>query len=153
MGPKEIQSYQVKTMHYSDIAYHFIIDNDGRVWQGRLLEYMGAHAGRDSLADIMAARIRHGILDQPPESALVRDPDWGQAGICLCGNFSHQQPRKQQLDALKTLLICLCDSLELSPGQIALHREINPNTTCPGDSAAGIISDLINEICDQYYHK
>src|SRR5262245_4307545 len=44
----EIRKFQLQHQDekgWADIGYHFIIDPAGRIWEGRSLQYQGAHAG------------------------------------------------------------------------------------------------------------
>ncbi|HHW39649.1 MAG TPA: hypothetical protein GXX19_00580 [Syntrophomonadaceae bacterium] len=40
---REIQNIHMDENKWSDIGYHYIIDPAGRIWQGRLDQYIGAH--------------------------------------------------------------------------------------------------------------
>jgi len=44
---RSIQAFHVNTRGYDDIAYHFGIAPDGAVYEGRALEWVGAHAGKE----------------------------------------------------------------------------------------------------------
>lgn len=44
---RSIQAFHMNTRGYADIAYHFGIAPDGAVYEGRLLQWMGAHAGKE----------------------------------------------------------------------------------------------------------
>jgi hypothetical protein len=59
---RDIQTVHMRDEGWGDIGYHFLIDPTGRIWQGRLLEWQGAHAsGANNIGNI---------------------------GICLLGNFN-----------------------------------------------------------------
>src|SRR5205085_1881586 len=68
---------QPNDRHWADIAYHFVVDRAGRVWQARPLAYQGAH---------------------------VKGHNPHNLGIVLLGNFNTQSPAAAQLTAL-TLFI------------------------------------------------
>lgn len=40
---KKIQDYHMNNNGWSDIGYHYVIDPAGRIWEGRLTLYQGAH--------------------------------------------------------------------------------------------------------------
>ena len=95
-----------------DIAYHFIVDPSGDVWEGRPICYQGAHAGNF-------------------------DANQRNIGICLLGNFSIQYVSAAQKQSLQKLLVTLMNRYNLSPNQVYTHREIKrrfglPATECPG---------------------
>ncbi len=89
------------------IGYHFIIDRDGEVWEGRPLRYQGAHA--------------HG-----PER------NRGNIGVCLLGNFDRVQVPRPQALALVRVLDRLRDDHAIARSQIFGHCEIYERTECPG---------------------
>ncbi len=95
-----------------DVAYHFIIDRNGEVWEGRSLRYQGAHAGNSTA-------------------------NRGNIGICVLGNFNVQYPSPHQQESLKELLERLMTSYNLDANNIYTHREIRAYyglsaTECPG---------------------
>jgi hypothetical protein len=96
---------------WGDIGYHYLIDPDGRVWQGRPVQWQGAHAG---------------------------DPERnrGNIGICLLGNFVRgrdgQEPPPAQLRALQQLVVGFCRQYGIPAAGIYTHREMRV-TTCPGE--------------------
>ncbi|MEZ6194769.1 MAG: peptidoglycan recognition family protein [Planctomycetota bacterium] len=67
---------------WADIGYHFVIDGAGRIWEGRLTRWQGAHAGNADL-------------------------NRGNIGICLMGNYEERQPSAEQVSALRSLLTWL----------------------------------------------
>lgn len=95
-----------------DLAYHFVIDRRGVVWEGRPLCYQGAHAG-NSLANR------------------------GNVGVCLLGNFNVQNPNSDQTRALRDLLNKLMARYRLAGSDVYTHREVKAQyglatTDCPG---------------------
>lgn len=89
---------------YGDIAYHFIVDQAGAVWEGRSLAYQGAH---------------------------VSGKNPGNVGIMLLGNYEKQKPAPAQLRTLSVLSRTLCQCLAVSPRRIYGHRDL-AQTLCPG---------------------
>ena len=104
-----IQRYHQGNKGWADIGYHYIVDREGRVWQGRPVSYQGAHAKGDA--------------------------NKGNVGIVLLGNYS---PRKQSLtrrqrDSLKLLVLKLGRIFSISQDHLYTHSQILPgHTTCPG---------------------
>ncbi|NCC50824.1 MAG: N-acetylmuramoyl-L-alanine amidase [Spartobacteria bacterium] len=89
---------------YGDIAYHFIVDQAGRVWEGRSLQYQGAH---------------------------VSDHNAGNVGIMLLGNFERQQPSEQQLTGLNGLVGVLRQVFPIPADRVYGHCDL-AQTLCPG---------------------
>ncbi|HUO06714.1 MAG TPA: peptidoglycan recognition family protein [Phycisphaerae bacterium] len=94
---------------WADIAYHFVIDRAGRVWQARPLVYQGAHA---------------------------KDHNAHNLGICLLGNFDVQMPAAAQLWSLATFIPFLRGLYGIELGQVYTHRELR-QTECPGKHLQG----------------
>jgi hypothetical protein len=91
-----------------DIPYHFLIDLEGRVFEGRDIRYAG-----DTNTDY--------------------DPA-GHALICVLGNYEEQEPNESQLDAVVRLMTFLTRSYGLSPETIRGHRDVADSTVCPGSN-------------------
>ena len=89
---------------WADIAYHFVVDHVGRVWQGRPLVYQGAHAKNHN---------DHNL------------------GIVLMGNFDLQVPSAAQLAALSSFITFLRDLYAIAWTDIHTHGEL-VKTGCPG---------------------
>lgn len=77
------------------IGYHYFIDKRGKVTQGRLDTDEGAHTVGYNKQSI---------------------------GICLAGNFDVTLPSKEQIDALKTLLVAKSNQYGISIDNIVPHR-------------------------------
>lgn len=101
---EKIRKYHVGEKHWGDIGYHFIIDRAGRVWEGRPIQYQGAHVSQNN---------EHNI------------------GILVLGNFEKQSPSSAQLKSLYATTAALKNEHRIKTALIRSHREINP-TTCPG---------------------
>ena len=104
---KKIQKYHQQQNGWADIGYHFVIDQNGRIWEGRPLRYQGAHA-----------RGHHNV---------------GNVGVVLLGNFLLQKPSKKQFSSLDRLLVDLCRRHRVPPHRVHTHSELlNGETQCPG---------------------
>ncbi len=101
---RRIQQEHRQRMHAADIGYHFIVDRSGRVWQGRGLDYQGAH-------------VKH------------KNPH--NIGIMCLGNFEMQQPARGQVQSLETLVQMLLHGYDIPAKQLCAHRELGA-TACPG---------------------
>ncbi len=113
---KAIQNTHIGSKGWDDIGYHFIVDPAGRVWEGRHLDRIGAHAGSRGL-------------------------NQGNIGILVLGNFDLQQPSPAQLDRLDELLMRLQRRFAIAAPEIYTHNAIRAlenlgATACPGSHLA-----------------
>lgn len=99
---------------WADIAYHFVIDRAGRVWQGRPLAYQGAHA---------------------------RGHNQHNLGICVLGNFELQRPSAAQCTALTLFTRFLRDVYQLPVDRMFTHGEL-VKTDCPGKKMQEYVNRL-----------
>ena len=122
----------------SDIAYHFVIDPAGGIWQGAEIDdYKRGHA--------------EGHFDD--------------IGVVLLGNFEPEDENDDspnmlndsQKNAMKELSKWLCCEYALKSdtsdgiSPITTHRSVDSGTVCPGEKAAPWIeSDLKNYIIEWY---
>jgi hypothetical protein len=113
---ERIRSYQSthqQANKWADIGYHFVIDSQGRIWQGRGLEWKGAHAGN-------------------------KDANESNVGIALIGNFENREPPPAQSGAAEELITWLALEYGVASSKIYTHNEIERlygikgTTCCPG---------------------
>lgn len=99
---------QIRVSHLSrnfgDIGYHYAIDPMGNVWQGRPLNWQGAHVAR---------------LNE------------GNVGVLCMGNFEMQHPTSAQLNALNNFVVTQMRVHNIRPDNLYTHRELAPSL-CPG---------------------
>jgi outer membrane protein OmpA-like peptidoglycan-associated protein len=118
---------------FAAIGYHFAIDQNGTIFQGRPLEVMGSDNGAG--------------LTPGPEN----DPDWGSIAIVLLANFEPgffskgDTPSAAMLKSLEDLVVYLKDTYHISI--LSKHKELNairkpPVTVCPGANMDKPIDDL-----------
>jgi hypothetical protein len=132
---------------WGDIAYHFLIAPDGRIFEGRSTKYAPNSGTRylteeqwrknkifstDDVAKDPALGV--GGTTFVPESTTGPRPGnvQGHITICLLGNFMAAEPT----DAAKESLVKLCAYLlhqnKLGINDVWLHREV-ASTLCPGN--------------------
>jgi hypothetical protein len=92
------------TRNFGDIGYHYIIDPNGNVWEGRPMSWQGAHVGRQN---------EHNI------------------GVMCMGNFEVERPTSAQLDALDRHVAALMRTYRIPVREVKTHREL-ASTSCPG---------------------
>jgi len=109
-APKHIKNVQTwgmgKDRNWIDIPYHFLIDPNGNIYEGRNIFTVG-------------------------ETATEYDPK-GHLLITCMGNFEEQEVSEEQLHALIGLITYCCDKYQISPGTIASHKDYSNQTVCPG---------------------
>lgn len=114
---RDLQRMHQQDRGWADLGYHFMIDQAGRIVEGRPLTAQGAHAG---------------------DSDLNR----GNIGICLIGNFVSQPdrgsdyaiaqaPTSEQMQALEKLVSELQARYAIRSNQIWSHSHLK-ETACPG---------------------
>lgn len=110
---KDIQTFHMRGRSWGDIGYHFLIDPTGRIWQGRQLDWQGAHAqGSNNVANI---------------------------GICLIGDFNHERPDPRALESLARLVEALSERHKIPRERVYGHRRFAA-TECPGDALMAWVS-------------
>ncbi|MBR2215401.1 MAG: N-acetylmuramoyl-L-alanine amidase [Selenomonadaceae bacterium] len=113
----EIHDFHLHNNGWAGAGYHYFIQKDGTLEQGRRPMMVGAHA--------------YGFNKE-------------SIGIALAGNFDIGRPTKEQIKTLKHLTAWLCQEYALDPtkkGTILGHRDLN-ETTCPGNA----LYDRLEEI-------
>ena len=130
-GPLGIKQYHLEVSGFADIGYHFVIEPDGTVYEGRPLDRMGAHAG---------------VTREAARGDKAKDPDWGAIGIVLDGYFGEELPPEPQREALLQLIDELrarFPRIERVIGHREVRRElvvarklsaVGEPTVCPGDA-------------------
>jgi hypothetical protein len=99
---------------WPDLAYHFIIDRNGNVYQGRPVESVG-------------------------DTATGYDPT-GHFLVCCEGDFNVEQPSPAQYRSLVTMLAWASSEFDADPGGIRGHRDLAA-TSCPGDHLYALVAD------------
>jgi hypothetical protein len=103
---RNLQTWSRNSKHWLDIPYHYIIDLDGRIYEGRSIAYAG-------------------------DTNTEYDPT-GHALIEVVGNFEEVQPNQQQLDATADLMALLAMKYNIAPATIHGHKDYSAQTVCPG---------------------
>lgn len=106
---RRIQRYHMDepSLAWGDIGYHFIIDPAGRLFEGRRLDWQGAHAGGDNNIQ--------------------------NIGICVLGDFSAKSssPTPAALKSLDLLLNHLRKEYRFPASRVKSHHAYKV-TECPG---------------------
>ncbi len=113
---RAIQKNHQEQRRWVDIAYHYLVDRAGRVWEGRSSRWVGAHAGSSGA-------------------------NQGNLGILVLGNFDEQSLPPAQVRALTLLVESLRHRHEIALESVLTHAEVREThgmetTKCPGRNLA-----------------
>jgi hypothetical protein len=122
---------------WSDTGYHFLIDRNGGIHQGRSLFVMGANAGQ--------------IPNRPQDCAdnlyeMARDNDFLSIGVAIVGNLSLRPPSTAQVEALGQLIQSLKRRFDIR--EIVGHQHVQA-TDCPGHYGRASLSRFYDELSAQ----
>lgn len=99
---------------WPDIAYHYLVDANGHVYEGRPVSAKG-------------------------DTSTEYDPS-GHFLVCCDGHFDQQGVPAAQLAALSDVLAWASVRFAVGPSTVAGHRDYAA-TSCPGSQLAGLIAD------------
>ena len=133
-GAERVQAlyqYHAVTLGWGDIGYHYLIDEDGKIYEGKTggKGVVGGHAYCSNI---------------------------GTIGIALLGNFEVEQPTQTQLKSLQWLLYDLADTYNIDlTKKVAFHgKTFSPivrhgdllATACPGYFVAESMSQIRSHV-------
>jgi hypothetical protein len=98
-----IQLLHMGQRGWADIAYHFCVGQNGKIYEGRRMTARGTH---------------------------TEGHNTGTLGLCLLGNFEEIEPTLEQLASTQHMVNWL--AVRLSATHLAGHRDFNDITVCPG---------------------
>jgi hypothetical protein len=144
---RSIYDYQVDDRDWSDIGYHFVIDQHGVIYEGRWARAYAAGetiTGEDGRGNLVVGAHAYGI-------------NTGSLGVCLMGNFMDVQPTEAALAAATWLIAWKLGPRRIDPfgsdpfvrfdGQtvtlpnIMGHRDAG-STLCPGANLYPVVPAL-----------
>jgi hypothetical protein len=111
---RNLQSWSRNDRNWIDIPYHYLIDLDGNIYQGRNINY-------------------------PGDTNTNYDPT-GHALICVLGNYEIAEPNERQLEAVVSMMARLCEEYGIDPSTIRSHRDYVDYTICPGENIYSYLS-------------
>ena len=103
---RDLQSWSRTTKGWIDVPYHYVIDLDGRMYEGRDIRFAG-------------------------DTNTAYDPA-GHALIEVVGNFEEVEPNAAQLAAVVEMMAYLANRYRVAVENIRGHRDVAPGTECPG---------------------
>ena len=110
---REVQRLHREERMWADIGYHFLIDIDGTIYEGRELAARGVHTGGYNT---------------------------GSVGVCLLGDFRFVAPAAAQWEGTVSLGRWLV--AELAVSHLAGHRQFNASTECPGAALSARLPEM-----------
>ncbi len=131
---KAIQEFHQNGRGWSDIGYQFVMDQSGRVYQGR--PFLDGSTS----------------LEQVPRLAMgahVGGANTGNIGVCVLGCYHPDEPSlpctdrlsPAALDSLVTLFAFLSEAYVIDPAQLMGHRD-QSETSCPGDNNYALLPEI-----------
>ena len=109
-----LQSWGARDRNWWDVPYHFLIDLDGRVYEGRDYHFMG-------------------------ETNTTYDPE-GHFLISVIGNYAKQEPTQAQLNAIADLMAWALSKFDLPIDRLGGHYNY-AETDCPGPNLRKYLED------------
>ena len=109
-----LQSWGASDRNWWDVPYHFLIDLDGRIYEGRDYHYMG-------------------------ETNTTYDPS-GHFLISVIGNYGRQEPTSEQIEAIADLMAWAIAEHDLPLDRIGGHYNY-AGTSCPGTHLRKYLED------------
>jgi hypothetical protein len=117
-NPLAVQGTHMNDDGYADIAYQYLIDDEGLIYEGRSITVRGTHTGGHNT---------------------------GTIGIALFGNFENEEPATAQLCSLKRLGAWLKFTYDIT--HLAGHSDFQPFVTvCPGEHLAAKLEGIAREL-------
>ena len=126
---KSIQDFHIDGRGWTDIAYHFLIDKAGNIFQGRPETVIGAH---------------------------VMNHNTGNIGVCILGCYHppytaypcNDQLTQESRDATVHLFAWLADKFDYKDRVLLGHRDYYDyeHTSCPGTNIHRLLPEIREEI-------
>lgn len=109
-----LQAWGAADRNWWDVPYHFLLDLDGRIYEGRDWHFMG-------------------------ETNTTYDPG-GHFLISVIGNYERQEPTAAQLDAIANLMAWAVTTFDVPLDRIGGHYHY-ADTGCPGQYLRRYLED------------
>lgn len=103
---RNLQNWSRREKKWIDIPYHYIIDLEGKIYEGRNIDYAG-------------------------DTNTEYDPT-GHALIEVVGYFEEVEPNQEQLDAVVNVMTWLAVKYTVPVDSIRGHKDYSATTVCPG---------------------
>lgn len=107
-----------KSKGWGMIGYHYVIEPDGKIKEGRPVGSVGAHCKQKYM-------------------------NYRSIGIMLTGNFDEEEPTQAQMDQLVNLVVRLKKEYKISAKRVKPHRLYANYKTCPGIKVTDTMVDQV----------
>ena len=136
---KAIQDLHQNIRGWSDIGYHFVLDQSGRLYQGR--PFLQGDVSLDSVPALALG-------------AHVGGHNTGNIGVCMLGCYHPPYIARctdtlspPTFDSLAVTFSFLSENYGVTPDNLRGHgRFEGASTSCPGDNNLAIFDDLVERI-------
>jgi len=136
---KAIQDLHQNIRGWSDIGYHFVLDQSGRLYQGR--PFLQGDASLDSVPALAMG-------------AHVGGHNTGNIGVCMLGCYHPPYIARcidtlapPTFDSLAVTFSYLSENYGVSPDNLRGHGQFpGAATSCPGENNLAIFDDLVKRI-------
>ncbi|MBI4272615.1 N-acetylmuramoyl-L-alanine amidase [Candidatus Uhrbacteria bacterium] len=145
---RAIYNYHAKSRKWGDVGYHFIIDPDGTIWEGRFGGdgVVGGHAHRERACKKFG------------QSGTGFNK--GSIGISLLGTYEDGDITPQAKEALTSLIARKAWEFDFEPvgrsffvdqeySNVVAHRDIDC-TTCPGQKLYAYLPSIVAQAQEKY---
>ncbi len=127
---RSIQQFHMVTRGWCDIGYHFLVAYDGRVFEGRELDSLGAHVGAENPNNVGISFI--GCFD----------PDLSRCAAGLAPNRPSDISLASAANVIR--VITAAYGFRATRTNTRGHREhAGAATTCPGDTLLSLIPTIL----------
>jgi hypothetical protein len=109
-----LQSWGARDRNWWDVPYHYLIDLDGHIYEGRDYHFMG-------------------------ETNTTYDPE-GHFLISVIGNYARQEPTQAQLDAIADMMAWAISKFDVPLDRLGGHYNY-AETDCPGPNLRKYLED------------
>jgi hypothetical protein len=111
---RNLQAWGERDRNWWDVPYHYLIDLDGNIYEGRDWHYMG-------------------------ETNTTYDPS-GHFLISIIGNYNLQEPTQKQLNSIADLMAWAVEEFDVPVDSIKGHYQY-AETGCPGKNLRKYLED------------
>ena len=148
---RAIYAYHVQGNGWDDIGYNFLVDSQGRIYEGRYARAYTAGevpTGEDGMG--------YGVI-----GAHVSGFNAGSMGVSVIGDYTNVQPSSKAMTAVQNLLAWKADRHDINPTasdtftpadgaprtfpNVAGHRDAG-STACPGNSLYPMLPELRKQV-------
>ncbi|MBI2070381.1 MAG: N-acetylmuramoyl-L-alanine amidase [Elusimicrobia bacterium] len=116
-----IQDFHQNGRKWNDIGYHFIIDGEGRIFQGRPETVLGAHTKHNNQDNVGVSFL--GYYQEPVNDRL----------------------NENQIESAVSLYSWLSSTYQIAPDTLRGHRDYR-NTDCPGDFVYELLDSFKTQV-------